>query len=121
MNMKVLFTCPCDFTEVQADVEALRMKNRLQEADGALEKLEKFLKFLRSQLFQTETVAFRRHHQMTVVVRKFVHHHKGVPSPKEDEMFFILSLPGIDTEETTFFLVGKDIRHSPWSPEPLHR
>jgi len=66
-------------------------------------------------------VPLRDDHEVTIAVRKSVHHNEGAFLPTKDEIFSVLLFLLDLTEKTPLLFLSKDIIHSPWRPEMFHR
>jgi hypothetical protein len=77
MKMDMFLTRTAGLPQIEADVEPVRAQTRFQNPYGDLEEVKKLLAFPGAQILQTQAMPSGHHHQVTIVVRKSIHDHKG--------------------------------------------
>jgi len=59
-------------------------------------------------------------HQMAIIVRISVHHHKGMLPSIQDEIFSVSITTRFKAEDALLFFSLQNVIHSPRSPKMLH-
>ena len=89
------------FAEVEAYIDALRFEELPENGRALLEQFHDFRRFLRRQKRQIHDVPQGSHHDMPVVVRKFVHDDESGFATVQDEPFLGWKAHRVgDTERT---------------------
>jgi hypothetical protein len=99
VNVNVFFTGSPHFSDVDTDIETMRLEAFFQNLGGGSQQKEELSKFSIAQFLQTEAMASGNDHQVAIVIREFVHHHEGISPLMENKVLFIFLLQRFHAKE----------------------
>ena len=108
------------FAEVEAYIDALRFEKLPENGRALLEQFHDFRRFLRRQKRQIHDVPQGSHHDMPVVVRKFVHDDESGLATVQDEPFLVMGkIIGRETQNARIRFRPQNIVHTPRGPQRM--
>lgn len=108
------------FPKVEPDIQAVRGKALLHYVRDLLQKRHAFVRFFRCQIADVHDVAIRGDHQMPVIIRVFVHDHKGRFAPVKDEPLLVFIRAFGQAEHAGVRLGPENIVNAPGRPKLFH-
>ena len=120
MQVQVFHAGSSGLSEIDSHVVPVRSQACRENSDRQFQEMKKLFDLLGLERLHIGTVAPRNDHEVTIVVRKPVHHNERGFSCMEDKIFFISLLSRYLTEETSTFPLSPDIGHSPGGPNFFH-
>ena len=105
---------------VEADIDAFAVKMFLQHQRAALHQVHDLVRLIRFKLGQRHHMPIGTDHDMPVAVREFVHDHKSIPAPVQDQPLLVF-IPAFGKTKNTAVRFGtKDVLDAPGRPQLFH-
>ena len=106
--------------QVEADIEAVRLEDKLQGPRALLGEVHHLVQGIGRERLQIGQMSVGRHHDVPVVVGEGVQDHEGVGAAPHDVGGSVVSGQGFVAEDASRRLLLGDVLQPPRRPQPFH-